>query len=67
MHVVAREPVGRGDQHPVDLAPFDGVAQAVEARAGQRGAAVADVPRASDRPACVDRTDATIMRRQRQG
>src|SRR5918994_3650004 len=43
MHVVAREAVGRGDEHAVDLASLHGVAQAVEPRARQHGAAVAVV------------------------
>ena len=43
VHVVAREAVGGGDEHPVDLAALDGVAQAVEPRAGQHRAAVAVV------------------------
>ena len=54
MDVVARQAVGRGDQHAVDLAALDGVAQAVEPRAGQRGAAVAVVAedvRRIERPA----------------
>ncbi len=33
MDVVAREPVGGGDEHAVDLAPLDGVTQAIEPRA----------------------------------
>ena len=43
VHVVAREAVGRGDEHAVDLAALDGIAQAVEPRARQHGAAVAVV------------------------
>src|SRR4029450_11985391 len=43
VHVVAREPVGGGDQHPIDLAALDRVAQAVKTRARQRGTAVAIV------------------------
>ena len=43
VHVVAREAVGGGDEHAVDLAAFHGVAQAVEPRARQHGAAVAVV------------------------
>ena len=41
--VVAREPVGRGDQHAVDLAAPHGIAQAVEPRARQHGTAIAVV------------------------
>ena len=41
--VVARQAVGRRDQHAVDLAALDGVAQAVEPWAHQRGTAVAVV------------------------
>jgi hypothetical protein len=43
VHVVAGEAVGRRDEHAVDLAAFDGVAQAVEPWARQHGAAVAVV------------------------
>ena len=43
VHVVARETVGGGDEHAVDLAALHGVAQAVEPRARQHGAAVAVV------------------------
>ncbi len=43
VHVVAREAVGRGDEHAVDLAAFDGVAQAVEPGTRQRGTAIAVV------------------------
>src|SRR3954453_3448129 len=43
MDVVAREAVGRGDEHAVDLAALDGVAQAVKPRSGPRSTAVAVV------------------------
>ena len=43
VHVIAREAVGGGDQHAVDLAALYGIAQAVEPRARQHGAAVAVV------------------------
>jgi hypothetical protein len=43
MHVVARQAVGRGDEHVVDLVVLHGIAQAVEARARQHGTAVAIV------------------------
>jgi hypothetical protein len=43
VHVVAGEPIRGGDQHSVDLAALDRVAQAIETRAGQRGAAIAIV------------------------
>jgi hypothetical protein len=40
MHVVARQAVGRGDEHAVDRVAFDGIAQAVEPRARQYGPTV---------------------------
>ena len=49
VHVVARQAVGRGDEHAVELAAFHGVPQAVEPRARQHGAAVAVVAEHVDR------------------
>ena len=43
VHVITREAVGGGDQHAVDLATLYGIAQAVEPRARQHGAAIAVV------------------------
>ena len=43
MHVVARQAVGRGDEHVVDLVVLHGVAQVIEPWARQHGATVAIV------------------------
>lgn len=44
MHVVTCQAVGRCDEHAIDLAALDGIAGAVEPRAGQRTAAISAVP-----------------------
>jgi hypothetical protein len=43
VYVVAREPVGRGDQHAIDLVPLRRVTQTIQPRPGQRGPTVAVV------------------------
>ena len=44
VYIVAREAVGRGHEHAVDLVPLHGIAQAIKPRARQNGAAVPLVP-----------------------
>src|SRR6201993_1065925 len=43
-YIVAREAIGRGHEHAVNLVPLHGIAQAIKPRARQNGAAVPLVP-----------------------